>query len=281
MPKIFLIVAAIFCVGSVALGFMTKGKLDDARDTIRAKDTEIVDQKERIAAEEKKAQEQEAAKVAALAELETTREDLSKTAQELGAEKSKVDTLTQQISSKEAEITAAKEQISQLQAAVDAATGSGTGPDGTTAIASVTAELETVKQQVEIAEQEKRLLAEKLEAAQNQMTALRRDAERRAAGLMARGLQGQVLAVNQAWGFVILSLGDRQGVAANAEMLVRRGDSLIGKVKISTVEPTTSVADIIPGSMQKGLRIQPGDTVIYSEGSFRQSADSAAPLPQS
>jgi chromosome segregation ATPase len=76
-------------------------------------------------------------------------------------------------------------------------------------------------------------------------------------------LTGKVLAVNQGWNFVVLSIGDRQGAVANAEMILQRGGSQIGKVRITSVEPSTSVADIIPGSLARGVRVQPGDQVIF------------------
>jgi hypothetical protein len=80
---------------------------------------------------------------------------------------------------------------------------------------------------------------------------------------MRTGLEGRILAVNQAWNFVVLSLGDRNGVIGNAEMLIKRGSQLIGKVRITSVEPSTSIADIIANSVRSGLTVQPGDTVIY------------------
>jgi len=80
---------------------------------------------------------------------------------------------------------------------------------------------------------------------------------------MAKGLEGQVIAVNQNWSFVVLGIGDRQGVVPNAEMIVVRGGQAIGKVRVSSVEPSTAIADVIPGSLGRGVRIQPGDRVIY------------------
>ena len=62
---------------------------------------------------------------------------------------------------------------------------------------------------------------------------------------------------------MVLSIGDRQGAVANAEMILQRGGSQIGKVRITSVEPSTSVADIIPGSLARGVRVQPGDQVIF------------------
>ena len=78
-----------------------------------------------------------------------------------------------------------------------------------------------------------------------------------------QGLQGTVLAVNQAWNFVVLSLGDRQGVVPNAELLVQRGSQLLGKVRVTSVEPSTSIADILVRTVPRGLSVMPGDTVIY------------------
>ena len=73
-----------------------------------------------------------------------------------------------------------------------------------------------------------------------------------------------MLAVNPAYNFVVLSLGARQGVEANSEMLVLRGGSFIGKIRISSVEPATAIGDIITSTLVRGVRVQPGDTVVYA-----------------
>lgn len=77
------------------------------------------------------------------------------------------------------------------------------------------------------------------------------------------GIRGKVLAVNQTHHFVVLNLGARQGVEVGAEMLVLRGRTRIGKIRISSVEPATAIGDIITGSLARGVRVQLGDTVIY------------------
>jgi cell shape-determining protein MreC len=76
-------------------------------------------------------------------------------------------------------------------------------------------------------------------------------------------LTGRVLAVNQAWNFVVLNIGNRNGIESNSEFLVKRGTTFIGKVRITTVEPANSIADIVPSSLKQGLSIQPGDDVIF------------------
>jgi len=83
-------------------------------------------------------------------------------------------------------------------------------------------------------------------------------------GIMQKGIRGRVMAVNSGWGFAVLSVGDRQGAAANKVMIVARGGQAIGKVRITNVEATQSVADIIPTSFVRGMYVQPGDDVIYT-----------------
>ena len=95
------------------------------------------------------------------------------------------------------------------------------------------------------------------------METLREKAEQQDRRVMARGLEGQILAVNSAWNFVVISLGDRQGVVPHAEMIVMRDGQRVGKVKITSVEPSTSIADVVPGSVSRGSSVRPGDRVIY------------------
>jgi cell shape-determining protein MreC len=102
-----------------------------------------------------------------------------------------------------------------------------------------------------------------LEAAKTAVAEAKKKDEDRQALKMRDGLQGRVLAVNQAWNFVVLNLGDKNGVVSNAEMLVKRGNNLIGKVRITSVEPATSIADIVVSSVPQGVSIAPGDNVIF------------------
>jgi hypothetical protein len=93
---------------------------------------------------------------------------------------------------------------------------------------------------------------------------------------MQKGVRGRVMAVNSGWGFCVLSVGDRQGAAANKVMIVARGGQAIGKVRITNVEATQSVADILPGSFVRGMYVQPGDAVIFT-GDDKVKIDEAAP----
>ncbi len=104
--------------------------------------------------------------------------------------------------------------------------------------------------------------------------------------IMEKGTRGRVMAVNSGWGFAVLSIGDKQGAAANKVMIVGRNGQAIGKVKITSVEANQSIADIIPGSFVRGSYLQPGDEVIFTgddkvktEVAVGAPADGAAELP--
>ncbi len=165
----------------------------------------------------------------------------------------------------EAKLRANETQIADLQKRVSETTiGTVSGTVEGDAPNDLRAALTDTRTQLAAAEQEKTLLAEKMRAAQDRLAAMEAEKRKRQSAANSPGVHGTVLAVNQAYNFVVLGIGNRQGVVANSEMLVMRQGSLIGKIRISSVEPTTSIGDIISNSLARGVQVQPGDTVVYA-----------------
>jgi hypothetical protein len=137
---------------------------------------------------------------------------------------------------------------------------------------NASASVDDLRHQLDSAEKEKVFLSEKLQDAQGRTAQSKEGKKRRETastqGEIVRpqraGVRGTVLAYNQVYNFVVLNLGARQGVESNSEMLVVREGTLIGKIRISSVEPATAIGDIIPSSLARGVQVQPGDTVIYA-----------------
>ena len=134
--------------------------------------------------------------------------------------------------------------------------------------ADLQSQVDDLRRQLDSAEKEKAFLSEKLQDIQDRADQpkegkTRREAVRETAHRRT-GLRGTILAVNQAYNFVVLNLGTRHGVESNAEMLVLRDGALVGKIRISSVEPATAIGDIISGSLARGAQIQSGDNVIYA-----------------
>jgi hypothetical protein len=138
----------------------------------------------------------------------------------------------------------------------------------TSPVADLQSHLDDLRHQLDSAEKEKTFLSEKLQDMQERSDQPKEGKKRREAvretAPRRTGLRGTILAVNQAYNFVVLNLGARHGVESNAEMLVLRDGALVGKIRISSVEPATAIGDIITNSLARGAQMQPGDNVIYA-----------------
>ncbi len=82
--------------------------------------------------------------------------------------------------------------------------------------------------------------------------------------ILEQGTRGRVLAVNSRWAFAVINIGGQQGAAVKKALVVRRNGQAIGKIRISSVEPNQSIADIVPDSFIRDTSVQPGDEVIFA-----------------
>src|SRR6266542_2862121 len=166
----------------------------------------------------------------------------------------------------QAKLDAGQQEITSLQKRVEEAGNNanasvaGSPPGNSAPTADLQSQVDDLRRQLESAEKEKVFLSEKLQDAQRRETA---STQGETVSPHRTGVRGTVLAYNQVYNFVVLNLGARHGVESNAEMLVLREGTLIGKIRISSVEPATAIGDIIPSSLARGVQVQPGDTVIY------------------
>jgi len=189
------------------------------------------------------------------------------------AEKEKAD-LKGKLDASQQEIAALRQRAAATQTN---STPSAPGNPAPADNADLQSQLDDLRHQLDGAEKEKELLAEKLQDAQQRPsqvkeapkaeTRKRRETasvQRESGSSRRAGVHGTVLAYNQAYNFVVLNLGARNGVESNSEMLVLRDGTLIGKIRISSVEPATAIGDIISNSLARGVQVQPGDSVIYA-----------------
>jgi len=200
----------------------------------------------------------EAAVAAANARVGETQTKVASIEADLSKARREKDDLQAKLRQNESEIAQLRQRVEQTGGApaVIANPSTVSGDD-------LQAQLDDAKRQLEAAEREKAVLSDKIKASQERSAQLEREKKARPAGGNP-GIQGKVLAVNRAYNFVVLNLGGRQGVEPNSEMLVLRGGSFIGKIRISSVEPATAIGDIITSSLARGVQVQPGDIVIYA-----------------
>ncbi len=210
---------------------------------------------------------------------------LDESKKELGTVKGELDTAKASVTTLTADLAKAKDD---LVAAVKPVGDGGKGVEDPR-IAPLQAEVQSAK--AEAAEAKKVLDLTIAQGKENEIKlaeATKRERER-SAGITRKGLQGRILAVNGGWNFVVLSVGDKQGVMVNSPLLVIRGGTPVARLRITSVEPSTSIADVIPGSVARGVTVQPGDTVIFEgtrsitddekPSSAPESTTPAPPLP--
>lgn len=259
MQKILVIVTILLSLGTAALGYLNKTKLSKVQAESAQTRTELADNA-------KKAEKTAAELKAANEKLAIVSSDAEKNATEmtdLRERASKATTaltdIQKQLSDKDAAIAQQKTDMEAKDARI-----SELELKASSMAKPAKSEADELKKQLEEKEILTTSLQAKLKDQETQLSALKeREADRRKKQ-MRSGLEGRILAVNSSWNFVVLSLGDRNGVINNAEMLIKRGAQLIGKVRITSVEPSTSIADIVANSVRPGFAIQPGDSVIYT-----------------
>ena len=162
-------------------------------------------------------------------------------------------------------LQAAQADVTRLQSEVEQAGGAKPSDNpGAPSVQELQAQLDEARRQLEGAERENALLVEKMRGGTQERVAPVEEERKRRVTATRPGVRGTVLAVNQAYNFVVLNLGGRQGVEPNTEMLVLRDGALIGKLRVSSVEPSTAIGDIISGSLARGVQVQPGDIVVYA-----------------
>lgn len=256
MGKILLFISLAVIFATAVLGFINRGTYFETKTTLADTEQTLGQTKQALATEEAnlKSKVEELTTVTSERDQAISKAEAEETAKNQA--KQQVEDLQKQITQKEDEIKQVGENLATAQARITELEAAQTSGGTTEPSSDVAAELA-----------EKTALVEKLQgdldASRQQLTDLRKKEADRQALKMRDGLQGRVLAVNQAWNFVVLNLGDKNGVVNNAEMLVKRGNSLIGKVRITSVEPATSIADVIPSSVPQGVSIAPGDNVIF------------------
>jgi predicted RNase H-like nuclease (RuvC/YqgF family) len=176
------------------------------------------------------------------ADLTKTKEELATTKTELSAAQAKVTELTDNLARKEAEVAQAKSEIDQLQ-------------QDKTALQTQIADL---NEQLSKAQDEMKDL-------QDQVATLDKIVKESTPTTgnkpLPIGLSGKIAVVNSDWNFVVLNIGSDSGLVRDAQMLVHRADKFIGKVRITNVQKSMAIADIVMDWEQSP--IQEGDYVLY------------------
>ncbi len=257
MARFLLTISILISIFTAGLGYFNKQKLDTARWNLIKTLADLHNSQEALAQIRKSgtaAQKQLSETTVKLEQISAT---LLVTQEELKKAAAHITDQGTQLAARDLQITALQDKATVQESKIKELTP--------TAAPHSSQTRREAEWNTQLAEQKALVtkLQSQLESAQNRIQEyVKKDIERQK--LQTRlGLEGKILAVNQAWNFVVLSIGNKNGVTNNAEMLVKRGSLLVGKVRVTSVEPSSSIADIISSSLAKGQLVQPGDSVIY------------------
>jgi peptidoglycan hydrolase CwlO-like protein len=255
MAKILLIISALVIAATAYLGFATKQKVDGLQEDFKKNKTTLN---------------------AAQADLTKTKTTLKATEEKLLAANVTIEERDKDIAQRKGDLDKATADVTKLTADLAAKTDElekikiKLGGEKPINVDEMVAEVARLKEEIKTLTNdlaEKTQLVDTLNTQKKESDAKLQQSEQTVQAykheITRPGLSGTILAYNPGWNFVVLSIGDKHGLKANARLVVRRGGQMIGKVKVTSVEPSTSIADIVPGSVPKGSSVQPGDSVIF------------------
>lgn len=110
------------------------------------------------------------------------------------------------------------------------------------------------------------LIAHK-EATDKVITALRLREIYQKTGTVAAGASTRITEVSQELGFVVLGSGNANNVTKQSKWDVVRDNMIIAKLVVIHIEKNRSIAELIPGTLVRGMQILPGDRVVVSSSS--------------
>lgn len=205
----------------------------------------------------------------ALSDLSNTRNELQKTTTELKQTK---DTLAKTTTERDNAVAEADKQTKRANELTDALAKTTQERDDARAdlfrytvigipperLAGLAKEIKQLQDTIEVVNEEKRILQRSYIRATNELA--RYVIKDFHGPELPASLKGRVLVSDPKWNFVVVNLGEDQGMLEYAELLVSRNGVLVGKVRVRTVEKDRSIANLVPGWSQGD--IMEGDEVI-------------------
>jgi hypothetical protein len=201
-------------------------------------------------------------------ELASTKKDLTKTTAELKQTKTELEATTAAKEKADAELAAQVKRTDKLtedltktrqerddaQQQLEAYKITGVTPQQ---ILAMNKEFKTLQDNLAVADTENKVLARKVKKLETEL-AVYKDKEFFVP--LPASLKGKVLVADPKWNFVVLSIGEDQGVLERGELLVNRNGKLVAKVVVRSVQKDRCIANVLPG-WELG-EVMEGDLVI-------------------
>jgi len=181
------------------------------------------------------------------AELEATTAAKEKADADLAASNKRADKLTDDLNKTRQERDAAQQDLAAYKA-------TGVTPQQ---ILGFNAEIKGLKDNLAVAETENTVLMRNNKKLDTELKLYR---DPNFFVTLPASLKGKVLVADPKWNFVVLNIGENQGVLERGELLVNRDGRLVAKVVVRSVQKDRCIANVMPG-WELG-EVMEGDQVI-------------------
>jgi hypothetical protein len=181
------------------------------------------------------------------AELEATVAAKEKADADLVAQTKRVDKLTEDLNKTRQEREDAQQQLAAYKA-------TRVTPEQ---ILRMDKEFKTLQESLAVAETENKVLLQRAKKLETELAVYR---DPNFFVTLPASLKGKVLTADPKWNFVVLNVGEDQGVLERGELLVNRDGRLVAKVVVRTVQKDRCIANVLPG-WELG-EVMEGDLVI-------------------
>jgi Tfp pilus assembly protein PilE len=198
----------------------------------------------------------------------TTKKDLDKRTAELKQTKTELEAMTaakekadsdlaeqtKRADKLTADLNKTRQERDSAQADLAAYKATGRTPQQ---ILGMNKEYKALQDNLAVSDTENKILLQKLKKVENEL-AIYVTPEKPV--YLPASLKGKVLVADPKWNFVVLNIGEDQGVLDHGELLVNRDGRLVAKVIVRSVQKDRSIANVMPG-WELG-EVMEGDQVI-------------------
>ena len=250
MYRVALIFAILAAVGSLAVSFtVTQPKVVSLTEENSSLNTQLTDATNAKTEAEKKAKVATAAAEKTAAELASTKKDLDEASAKATQQQTRADKYFADLQKATADKNSAQEQLARWSALR-------IEPDQVIALQK---DLKNVRETAAALADQEKILNRSIATLKSKLARY----EDENIVVEMPGLKGKVVSVDPKWEFVVLDVGASQGAKEGGLLLVRRGDKLVGKVRIVSVDDNRSVANVLPAWKQGDVAVAAGDAVLY------------------
>ncbi len=285
MTKILLGITIVFSLASAGLAFLTRQKTGELSATLSA--AKQTSELGRAELERLKKEREET--VAKLEQAEKTAEEqkgqLEKSVGDMKTLEAKGTAALSDMAKKEEQIADLNKKLKEaMSAAAAPPVPAGPDPAQEQLINTLKADLDKARRTAEaeqkrLAQKVQELEAKTAKASPKATTVVTDPATGRTVIVPNAPVSGQIVAMNEGWNFVVVSLGDKKGVTPESQLTVQRAGKTIAKLQITEVRPTHTSAGIVFPDPKKREAIQLGDKVFLTPKSDPSDEMSSASSP--